>query len=290
MKSALLIINYNDATTTMKLLENVESYSSLNKIVVVDNHSTDDSYEVLKKKETSKIKIIKTKENKGYSSGINFGARYLIEKFDIENILVSNADIIIENEKDLQKLMQEAKKATVGVVAPVILEKGEKNRGWRLPTIGIDILMNTPLLHRWVHKNKLLYEEKEYHSKITEVEAVSGCFFLVKGSVLKRIGFLDENTFLYYEENILGSILKKYGYKTIIVNGSHVIHNHSVSIDKSVSKLRKYKILKQSQYYYEKEYQKAGKISLFFLKCTSNIGYLFYNIYYRIQDSKGGKK
>ena len=44
-----MIINYNDAKTTEKLLNNVKDYKSISKIIVVDNHSSDDSYQVLKK-------------------------------------------------------------------------------------------------------------------------------------------------------------------------------------------------------------------------------------------------
>ena len=43
-----LIINYNDAKTTIHLLENIKHYSCIDQIVVVDNHSTDDSFDVLK--------------------------------------------------------------------------------------------------------------------------------------------------------------------------------------------------------------------------------------------------
>ena len=57
-KLGMVIINYNDYSTTKKLLENIVDYSCLDKIVVVDNCSTDDSFKKLKKlkykKKTSK--------------------------------------------------------------------------------------------------------------------------------------------------------------------------------------------------------------------------------------------
>ena len=40
-----VILNYNDAPTTINLVQSIKNYSLLNFIVVVDNCSTDDSIE-----------------------------------------------------------------------------------------------------------------------------------------------------------------------------------------------------------------------------------------------------
>ena len=48
MKINCVILNYNDADTTGKLVRQILEYDSLNQIVVVDNASTDDSAERLK--------------------------------------------------------------------------------------------------------------------------------------------------------------------------------------------------------------------------------------------------
>ena len=60
----LVIINYNDAVTTSRLVKNVESYTSLAKILIVDNGSTDDSFHLLKALESDNgldlISLLKT--------------------------------------------------------------------------------------------------------------------------------------------------------------------------------------------------------------------------------------
>ena len=43
-KLVFVIINYNDYETTKKLLDNIKDYKVIDKIYVVDNHSTDNSY------------------------------------------------------------------------------------------------------------------------------------------------------------------------------------------------------------------------------------------------------
>ena len=43
MKLGMCIVNYNDYETTKTLIDNVKNYKCLDKIVIVDNKSTDDS-------------------------------------------------------------------------------------------------------------------------------------------------------------------------------------------------------------------------------------------------------
>lgn len=71
MKVGIVIVNYNDSETTIKLLEMIKEYKILESIVVVDNNSTDNSYELLKKYENNKIKVVNSKINKGYGYGNN---------------------------------------------------------------------------------------------------------------------------------------------------------------------------------------------------------------------------
>ncbi len=87
--------------------------------------------------------------------------------------------------------------------------------------------------------------------------------------MLEEINYFDENTFLYYEENILAKRVKMTNYKTVIDNRISIIHNHSVSVDKSFKKVGKYKILKESQKYYVKEYLGASKFQLMLLYITN---------------------
>ena len=72
-KIGMVILNYNDYETTSNYIDMIKNYKSINYIVVVDNNSTDGSYEKLSKINSNKIKVIKTDKNKGYAYGNNFG-------------------------------------------------------------------------------------------------------------------------------------------------------------------------------------------------------------------------
>ena len=274
-KLGMVIVNYNDYEMTSRLLNNIKDYRCLNHIVIVDNNSSDDSFEKLKEFESNRITIIKNRFRQ-YSSGLNVGAKCLIKKVGECNIIFSNSDIIIKGEEDLKKLSSNMKQDIV-VVGPTVDEHGVINRGWRLPTVNQEILFNIPLLSRYFKKKFLNYQEIHYKEDTSYVDVVSGCFFLVDSKFLKEVNYFDEYTFLYYEEQIFAEKVKIKQKKELVDNQVVILHDHSVSIDKSIQRIKKQKILKNSQRYYAKTYKKANWIQMALLYITD---YLYRGILY----------
>lgn len=261
----MVIVNYNDYETTKRLLDNVKDYKVLKEIVVVDNKSTDNSLEELRKLKNKKITIIDSGENKGYSYALNVGCKYLIDKYKSLNIVISNSDIIIDSELDIKDLNSYISTKNV-IVGPTIIQGNDLNRGFKIPSPWQDIKQNIVFFGKRVLAKELSYPDNYYHKDISKVDTVSGCFFMISSKHLEDMGYFDENIFLYYEENIMGIKTKKLGKNIIVCNNVDVIHDHSVSIDKSLKRIKKYDILKTSQEYFEKTYNGANKIELFFLK------------------------
>ena len=261
----MVIVNYNDYETTKRLLDNVKDYKVLKEIVVVDNKSTDNSLEELRKLKNKKITIIDSGENKGYSYALNVGCKYLIDKYKSLNIVISNSDIIIDSELDIKDLNSYISTKNV-IVGPTIIQGNDLNRGFKIPSPWQDIKQNIVFFGKRVLAKELSYPDNYYHKDISKVDTVSGCFFMISSKHLEDMGYFDENVFLYYEENIMGIKTKKLGKNIIVCNNVDVIHDHSVSIDKSLKRIKKYDILKTSQEYFEKNYNGANKIELFFLK------------------------
>ena len=98
------------------------------------------------------------------------------------------------------------------------------------------------------------------------VGALPGSFFMVKTGCftpgdLKEL--FDKHVFLYYEEKILGQKLKQMGLKERLVTDAYYVHAHSVSIDKSYTKISdKQKLLHKSKLYYYQHYLKLGEMEL----------------------------
>ena len=261
----MVIVNYNDYKTTERLLDNVKNYKVLQEIVVVDNKSTDDSLKNLKKLQSKKITIIDSGVNKGYSYALNVGCKYLINKYKKLNIVISNSDIIIDSENDIKDLNAHLSEKNV-IVGPTIIQGNDLNRGFKIPTPWQDIKQNIVFWGKRVLTNELNYPNDYYHKDISKVDTVSGCFFMITSKHLEEMDYFDENVFLYYEENIMGIKTKKLKKNIIVCNNIDVIHDHSVSIDKSLKRIKKYDALKTSQAYFEKTYNNASKLELFFLK------------------------
>lgn len=266
MKNCLIVLNYNDYNTTEKFLNNILHTSLLDKIVVVDNCSTDSSYSKLQHFNSDLVHVIKTSRNGGYGYGNNFGFRYLKNLYSEDfNLIISNPDVNF----DIYEIIVMCKKLSSNacVISPVIKENSCLNRGWKFPTVWQSILQNIPLLNRIKHANTN-YDDSYYTDMLTQVDVVSGCFFAIKSSVFEKIRMFDENVFLYYEENIIASKLKDFGYKCYVDNTVSITHSHSVSINQSSSSYNKLKELKKSQWYYHNHYGDASKFSLFVLKIS----------------------
>ena len=284
MKTGIIIVNYNDFTSTEKLINNIKDYRVIDKIVVVDNHSSDDSPQKLKKLKLPKLKVIINEENKGYSYAINTGAKYLIDEYKECNIIISNADVIIEKEEDIETLIKLLHRKNVGIVAPTILERGTKNRGWKNPTPKQEIVLNLAYIHRFFRKKYLYYDDDYYQGDFSIVDVLSGCFFLIQSKTLQAVNYLDDHVFLYYEENILAKKLQVKKKINLISNKVTIIHNHSVTIDKSLKRIKKYKAQKKSQYYFEVEYNNASLLERMLLKLTAWLSQIILSIGYFIQD------
>ena len=278
-KIGIVVLNYNDYKETREYIDTIKKFRTINEIVVVDNNSTDASYEVLKRMEKGNITVLKAKENNGYASGNNIGVKYLKGKVDY--VIISNPDIILEESviKKLKKDMDE--NPEYALVAPVIEQHGEISRGWKLSKITNEIGLNLNYFHKIVEK-KLKYDDKKYNSDLTRVDVVSGCFFAVRMDVLNLVGNFDESTFLFYEENILASKFKNINAKSYVDNTVKVIHNESVTINKTMASINKYKILKNSQKYYARYYLHANVFQMFILRFVYYISLLIAYIVYFI--------
>lgn len=265
MRTGIIILNYNDYKTTIDMINQIKNYKVLDNIIIVDNMSTDDSYKILKKYENNKIDVIRTDKNKGYASGNNYGIKYLKRKYNTDIVIISNPDIIVTENTINELIVDLENNNYISLISPLIEEKGIISRGWKLPTFIDDVLSNINFFHKFA-KKRLLYKNEHYKNKLSKVDVVHGCFFMIRLNDFQKIQYFDEGTFLYYEENIIAKKLKENNLKTYIDNDVKVIHNLSISVDKSFNSIKKYKILKDSQKYYEKNYNKTNVFGIIILR------------------------
>ncbi|WP_238915448.1 glycosyltransferase family 2 protein [Clostridium sp. YIM B02555] len=261
MDNVVIILNYNDYRTTCNLINKIKNYLEIDKIVVIDNKSTNDSLKILKKYISEKIHVIESEDNKGYAYGNNVGIRYAIQKFNPEYITIANPDVIFENStiREMKKfLKQNLDVAAVNTKIKNIKGQYEPG-GTNIPTIKEDF--KSMFLLNEVFKKK---EINNFNEEYVNYQIIFGCFFMIRSKVIEQIGMFDERTFLFGEERILGYKIKSIGMRQVTLNNLECIHEHSKSINKNISNLAsKYKILYDSRLIYYKEYLNINKLSLY---------------------------
>ena len=275
-KTGIVIVNYNDVKNTLNLVDELYTFNNIDEIVVVDSGSTDNSLEELNK--VNGVTILPA-ENKGYSHAMNVGSKYLVDKYKDINIILSNSDISIKDEKVIDELNNMIDDTTK-VVMPSINENGIIKYGWRNRNKYIDLLVNIPFVNRF-YRDNLIYYKKDYYKDIVNVDCIYGCFFMINGEALANMNYFDENVFLYYEEDILAKKLKSNNYLAKCNCNISVKHMHNATIGNNVSALNKYKIHAQSKFYYEKTYTKS-RLSMLLFK----LFYLINLIPYKIKAKK----
>ncbi len=228
-QAALIILNYQDAERTASLVRKVSSYRVPERIVVVDNASSDDSFRVLcALKEENHIDVIRTEKNVGYARGNNFGIRYAIRHFHPDILLIANPDVSFD-ESAAKTLVSVLRSHPEFAVAAPLVRQGFNV--WTLPDFpGIleSLLLFSFNLHKALIRKKLL----KAPGRIIPVGVVEGSFFALSAKAFTDIGGFDPRTFLYAEEIMLSYRLVKAGYGECICRDIRYDHLHSASIKK----------------------------------------------------------
>ena len=230
IKVGIVILNFNGLPYISDCLRSLHKVKGLGRIIVVDNHSQDQSVFLIKKS-FPQIKIIKNRENLGFAKGNNKAIRILLKK-GYDYIMLLNPDIVADKNflNPLIKLADSDKK--IGIVAPLLKEgTGDK------VVYALGAKFN-PILGRTKH---IHVEARPLH--IAKQELVSGCAMLVKKEVFKKIGLFDERFFLYFEDSDFCLRARKAGFEIFVEPKSVVFHKISQSFKNYRFKKIKYNLI-----------------------------------------------
>lgn len=226
---SIIILNYNCHTDVITCIDTIINFGLTMNIIVVDNNSSDNSYDILREyyKEHSNISFILNQYNGGYSYGNNVGIKYAINNFHAKYVGILNPDIIVTDASiflEMCSALNKNEKLMIvgGSALNANKEYNPNNSGWNIPT-ATELLRYHFLINNR-KKKKVKWEKID--ENLAQVECVAGCFFVGKADALTEIGFLDENIFLYHEENVLGIKCKELGYLEGILLNKFYIHNH----------------------------------------------------------------
>lgn len=254
---AIIVLNWNGWRDTIECLESVFQLNYPNySVVLVDNHSTNDSinkivsyakgnievesnffeysadnkplnYQILKKDEISNISniqltLIANKENEGFAEGNNIGIRFAMKNLEVDYVLLLNNDTVVDK-YFLDPLIKEGESSNkIGLLGPKIYYYDYPNVIW---CVGGKIDWK---FARGLHVGNKEVDQGQYQIK-TQFDYISGAALLIKKEVLESTGLLDKKYFLYFEETDLELRALIQGYGNIYVPESKIWHKVSRS-------------------------------------------------------------
>jgi GT2 family glycosyltransferase len=242
---AVIIVNWNgkqDTLTCLSSLQKIDLYNNNLTCIVVDNGSTDDSVQTIKKSFPN-VTVLSTGENLGFTGGNNVGISYAIEH-GADLVWLLNNDTIVD--KHVLLFTRAFENPQVGAAGCKIyfapghefhLDKyKEKERGhvfWYAG--GVVDWDNMYASHRGVDE-----VDKGQYDKMEETPFITGCSFIIRSEVVKKVGMLDDHYFLYLEDLDLNVRIKRAGWKTIYVPLSIIWHVNAGSSGKPGNSLHEY--------------------------------------------------
>lgn len=274
-----IILNYNDSESVITLYNKIKDYKIIDLFILVDNLSTDNSFEELKKLEDSKTKVILSDKNGGYGYGNNLGLRYS-KQVGANYAIVCNPDTEFSEQAIINSLELFKTSEKCAAVSPKV-NCGEIAYKFASPLLEIcysNLLLNKLFKPR--SYQKAFFEGK----KSVVVDVIPGSFTIFDVEKFMECGLYDEEVFLYHEEIIVGKRLNTAGYIQMINLSDEYIHKHHVSVKKNFkSEVKLKKIVLNSQKIYLKKYCKASCWILFLHDLMRPINYLEMAIWSKIK-------
>lgn len=264
MKLSVIILNYNVSAFLDLCLQSVEAaITNLNaEIIVVDNHSPDDSCQMVLQK-YPKVKLIANSENFGFSKGNNMGVKQALGDY----VCILNPDTMVPEDAFEQLLSFSDQQEKLGIVGCKLID----GAGNFLP----ESKRNVPTL--WNAFKKLIGWSKDYYAeKINlndsgEVDILVGAFMLMKRNLYIQLNGFDEDFFMYGEDVDLSFRAQKAGFKNWYIGNLSVLHFKGESTLKN--HLYRERFFGAMKLFYKKHFKKTALVD-FLANTAINLGAL----------------
>jgi GT2 family glycosyltransferase len=266
VKVSIIILTTNALSMTKEQLVDVSKLDTQGldcECLVVDNGSSDGTEEALKNYElpNMKYKFMQSGGNLGFAGGNNVGIQDAVDrKFDY--ILLMNNDLILPKDIVLKLTHFMEKNKDISIVSPKMyfasgyeFHKGaytKKEMGnvlWYAG--GILDWDNIYSTHRGVDQ-----VDRGQYDKTQPTDFANGACVIIRREVFEKIGLLDHEFFLYWEDADFSQRAKKHGMKVYYYPETCMWHKVSASTGGSGSPTNDY-FITRNRYYLAMRYAKA---------------------------------
>lgn len=234
MSVRIIIVNYRTADLIVECLRSLVSELETAadcRVVVVEGGSADGSTERLANAIQAEgwgdwVELLPLAENRGFAAGNNAAIRPLLDcPNPPDYVLLLNPDTIVRPGA-IQALVEFMKShPSVGIAGSRLedLDGTPQRSAFRFPTVASEFASESRVgfVSRLLHKYALsLPSRNEAHP----TDWVAGASLIVRWAVIEKIGLLDENYFLYFEETDYCLQARRAGWECWYVPASRVVH------------------------------------------------------------------
>lgn len=253
MQLSVIILNYNVRyfleqciISVQKALQTIDG-----EIIVVDNHSKDDSCQMVRQL-FPEVKLIENKENLGFPKGNNIG----VAQAKGEYVCILNPDTVVA-EDTFKKLLAKSHKLSAGIIGCKLIDgKGnflpESKRGVPTPWVAFTKIFG---LYKISNVFGKYYAQHLSENQTGEVDILVGAFMVLKKSLYLEVGGFDENCFMYSDDIDLSYTIQQKGYKNYYFADTAVIHYKGESTVRDQKYLQRFQ--EAMNYFYKKHFKKS---------------------------------
>jgi GT2 family glycosyltransferase len=224
---SVIIVAHENAATLGAALGPLHESAHVDRIVVIDNASSDDS--VARAASADADEVVALDGNLGFAAGVNRG----LCTCDSEFVLLLNPDASIAP-GDLDRLVAALCAQPDAVAAGPMLEDPDglpTSGAHRFSTVWNRLALELPWFwrHDWFTSRLPAGTVERAAGRTLSVDYVWGAAVLVRRDFLLAIGGLDERFFLYHEDEDLGRQARAQGGLVLLVTGACAQHIGEVS-------------------------------------------------------------
>lgn len=221
---SVVIVSWNTRELTLAALRSfLPCADPPLEVIVVDNASSDGSADAIEAAFPS-VRVIRNPRNLGFGGGVNAGLLAARQPL----VLLLNPDTRVVGDA-LPRLVDYAEAhPEAGIVGPrVVGEDGRLQASrFRFPSLWNQLLAAT-YLYQLLPRSRVFNRERFGGSPVDRpaaVDAVSGCCFLVRRSLLDAVGGFDESFFMYAEETDLCYRAWQAGFEVHYAPVAEIVH------------------------------------------------------------------
>ena len=216
--ASLVVLNWNGLSCIESCLRSIVSQTYKRfELIVVDNHSTDGSRELLQGRWKNRIRLVALDRNMGYCGGNNRGMAACTG----ELIALLNNDVTLDPCWLSEIVKASVRKPEAGMFASKILSSGKPGI---LDSAGLLLYPDGVCRSRgW------LEPDRDEYRRETEVLAPNGAVAVFRRSLLGKTGGFDEAYFAFLEDLDLGMRGQLLGLSCFYVPTAVAYHEKSVN-------------------------------------------------------------